>query len=401
MQRVLKTLSLLAFAVLVFAPLTPALGVQAASRLARGAVISLEDTPHLWFADEAGVLHWGGDTRALAGRYINWNLYAVVSLAELQAFEIGDPWLTAGLIKEGDPIYLVKWETDWAEPKLLHIQSWSDAEIFGLSGSNYGNFVYDIPTWEAEYGLAVSGLTRSPLAPATPPVDSTPHSVPGTPLSLEAVLQRLASLTTDDDDDDDDGDATDTATATATATATGSQTATATATATDDGTSLTVTATDDTADYQNVLTATATDTATATGDQTATATATATDDGTSVTVTETDDTPQQPQPRNELTPTATDTATATATNGLTATATATATDDGTSVTVTETDDTPENLVTTTATDTATATATGDQTATATATATDDGTSVTITATDPTDDTLTATDTDVSGSTDSG
>ena len=25
-------------------------------------------TPHLWFADEHGVLHWGGDTRALAGQ---------------------------------------------------------------------------------------------------------------------------------------------------------------------------------------------------------------------------------------------------------------------------------------------------------------------------------------------
>ncbi len=337
MKRLQKPFSLLLFAVLIAASFSPALGVQAENVLTRGTVVSLQGTPHLWFADEEGVLHWGGDTRALAGRYINWNIRVEVSLEELQVLEIGDPWLSAGLIKEGDPIYLVKWETDWTEPKLLHIQSWSDAELFGLSSSNYGNLVYDIPTWEAEYSFSVADLERSTLDSATTPSSPAPGSPPAPPASREAVLQRLLALIDDDDDDDDDD--TETNTATATATATGDQTATATATATDDGMSITHTETDDTPDNRNALTATATDTATATGtgEFTATATATATDDGTSITHTETDDTPDN---QNVPTATATATATATGTGDLTATATATATDDGTSVTVTETDDTP-------------------------------------------------------------
>ena len=39
--------------------------VQGQGSFAHGAVVALQGTPHLWFADEHGVLHWGGDTRAL------------------------------------------------------------------------------------------------------------------------------------------------------------------------------------------------------------------------------------------------------------------------------------------------------------------------------------------------
>ena len=433
MRYLRNSFSVLVFVILISATLAPAIGVQAEETLTGGTVISLQGTPHLWFVDEEGVLHWGGDTRALAGRQIDWSKRVEVSAEELKALEIGDPWLSTGLLKEGDPIYLAKWETEWIEPQLLHIQSLSDVELFGIDSSNYGNYVLGRATWEAEYGLQVDDLERSTLVPATTPTSPTPERDSSAPVSREAVIQRIVSKFEEDDDDDDLDDDTETATATATATGTGDQTATATATATDDGTSVTHTETDDTPEGQNVATTTATDTATATGtgDQTATATATATDDGTSVTHTETDDTPES---QNVATTTATDTATATGTGDLTATATATATDDGTSVTHTETDETPDNenvptatatatatatgtgdltatatatatddgtsatqtgtddtppgqnVSTTTATDTATATATGDQTATATATATDDGTSVTVTDTDPTDDT---------------
>ena len=61
-----------------------------------------------------------------------------MSLDRLHTLPVGDPWLTAGLLKDGDPIYLVKWETDWEQPQLLHIQSIKDVELFGINGSNYG-----------------------------------------------------------------------------------------------------------------------------------------------------------------------------------------------------------------------------------------------------------------------
>ena len=137
--------------------------------LSPGAVVGLAGTPHLWIADTQGVLHWGGDTRALAGKHVNWSDRRDVSLAELQILPIGDPWLSAGLLKDGDPIYLVKWESHWPQPKLLHIQSIKDVEVFGIDATNYGNFVLDKVVWEQRYGLAAAGLERGALASAVPP----------------------------------------------------------------------------------------------------------------------------------------------------------------------------------------------------------------------------------------
>ncbi len=152
------------FTALAVALVALSLTAAAPKSLAPGAVVGLAGTPHLWIADSAGVLHWGGDTRALAGKHVNWSDRRDVSLAELQAFPIGDPWLSAGLLKDGDPIYLVKWETEWPQPQLLHIQSIKDVELFGIDGSNYGNFVLDKATWEARYHLDADRLQRSALA---------------------------------------------------------------------------------------------------------------------------------------------------------------------------------------------------------------------------------------------
>ena len=131
------------------------------------------------------MLHWGGDTRALAGKHVNWNDRRDVSLAELQTFPIGDPWLSAGLLKDGDPIYQVKWETEWLLPKLLHIQRIEDVEIFGIWTANYGNYVIDKAAWEQRYGIEASTLERHPLASAVPP---------GITLTLNRVTSGAASV---------------------------------------------------------------------------------------------------------------------------------------------------------------------------------------------------------------
>ena len=144
----------------------------------RQAVVSLAGSPHLWFTDRAGRLHWGSDTRALAGRWIPWSNRIEISREELCALpadRLGDPWLSAGLLKQGDPIYLVKWETDWAQPQLLHIRSLREVEAFGINESNYGYLVYDVPTWEARYGFSVAELERGVMAPVcAPPTTPTP-----------------------------------------------------------------------------------------------------------------------------------------------------------------------------------------------------------------------------------
>ncbi len=161
---------------LIISTLAPALLVQAQGVFAHGAVVALQGTPHLWIADEQGVLHWAGDTRALAGKHVRWDNRIEVTLAQLQGLHRGDPWLSAGLLKDGDPIYLVKWETEWQQPQLLHIQSIADVELFGINGSNYGNFVLDVATWEQRFGISAAGLQRATLPAATtpPPPAATP-----------------------------------------------------------------------------------------------------------------------------------------------------------------------------------------------------------------------------------
>ena len=156
-----------------------------------GTVVALEGTPHLWIADDQGVLHWGGDTRALSGRHINWSARAEVSLAGLRALPKGDPWLSAGLLKQGDPIYLVKWETEWPQPRLLHIQSIADVEIFGIDETNYGNFVLDVATWEARYGISVASLQRAELPAAVPSAGTTPTTT-SSPASAGIPYQGIS-----------------------------------------------------------------------------------------------------------------------------------------------------------------------------------------------------------------
>ena len=168
---------------LVFA--APALSAPAEQQSAPpGAVFALAGTVHLWIADDTGELHWGGDTRALVGRNVNWADRREVTLSQLQSFRRGDPWLSAGLLKQGDPIYLVKWETNQERPTLLHIQSIADVELFGINASNYGRFVLDEVAWQQRYGIPVSSLTKGTLQPAvvvptaTPAMTATPTPSP-------------------------------------------------------------------------------------------------------------------------------------------------------------------------------------------------------------------------------
>jgi hypothetical protein len=152
--------------------------------LAAGEVVGLAATPHLWVADDSGVLHWAGDTRALAGRDVRWDERLDVPLDQLQRLPRGDPWLSAGLLQDGGAIYLVKWELEAPTPQLLRVRSIGDLELFGIGTENYGREVLDRASWEARYGVPVGDLPVGELAPAVaPPVPTAvpPTAVPPTP----------------------------------------------------------------------------------------------------------------------------------------------------------------------------------------------------------------------------
>ena len=138
----------------------------------KGSVAALKGTPHLWVADEQSVLHWVGDTRALAGHDIKWDLRSDVSLSQLKALPIGDPWLSAGLLKDGDAIYLVKWEAAAAAPTLQHIQSIADVKLFGIGDKNYGQYVLDRAEWERRFSMSAAALPRAELTSAAALVDT-------------------------------------------------------------------------------------------------------------------------------------------------------------------------------------------------------------------------------------
>lgn len=200
MKDIRRFLAPLLVALVLIATAMPALaGTEHQSVLPHGTVVSLEGTPHLWIADEEGTLHWGGDTRALANRFVNWGDRRPMSLAQLRAFRVGDPWLSAGLLKMDEPIYLVKWEVDQERPTLLHIQSIQDVETFGINGSNYGSFVLDRGNWEARFGMNAAGLARGTLAAAVAqpaPAAATPTRTTTTPplRSREVAVNRSTNI---------------------------------------------------------------------------------------------------------------------------------------------------------------------------------------------------------------
>ena len=148
-----------------------------------GSVVVLSGTTHIWVADDDGSFHWAGDTRALAAHRVNWDVRREVSLSELLELPRGAPWLSSGLLKIGDPVYLVKWESADPMPTLAQVRSIRDIEVFGVDAANWGTLVYDAPLWERRFGLSTSRLTRTVLEPAVaaPAIASPPATAAYTP----------------------------------------------------------------------------------------------------------------------------------------------------------------------------------------------------------------------------
>ena len=144
-------------------------------------VVRLEGTPHIWLRDTTGAVRWVGDTRALQAVTVPWNQVRTITLTSALVKRL-DPLLSAGLLKDGEPIYLVKWETSWVQPVLQHIQSIDDVRVFGINETNYGRFVLDRRDWESRYGFSVDSLVREELQPAVATVATATPIPASTPL---------------------------------------------------------------------------------------------------------------------------------------------------------------------------------------------------------------------------
>jgi uncharacterized protein YegL len=127
--------------------------------------ISLPGTPHLWFADERGVLHWGGDTRALAGHAIDWTQRREMSLAELRGLPQGEAWLSNGLVQVGGDLYLVKWETNEPTARLLQVRTLADLAAYGINVDRMQLYMIAPDELERRLGMPPGSLARGVLEP--------------------------------------------------------------------------------------------------------------------------------------------------------------------------------------------------------------------------------------------
>lgn len=166
-----------------------------------GDLVAISGTPHLYLVND-GKLRWLADTRAAAQLTINWVWRHEVTAAQLDTWRttglLGDPLLSFPLVRQDPPppgvaccpIYLVKQESDDAQPMLFRINSRRDIELFGITTQNYQQLVVEALQFQEQYGYAVSDLAQADLAPLTPAPAATP-----TPEIATATEVPLASAT--------------------------------------------------------------------------------------------------------------------------------------------------------------------------------------------------------------
>jgi hypothetical protein len=194
-RRRLAAATTILFALLAIAIAVPPLWSRPdAQRIGHGEIVLLRGTPHYWVADERGVLHWPGDTRALAGRYVRWDRVRELSAEQLERLPRGEPWLPSpvAFVRASSPgqrgaaagaggaIYLVRWHTGMRWPALLRLPPLESLAPFGITPDLVSRLSIDDDTWERLHDQRVetTAVDFGPLPGAatapTPPTDALP-----------------------------------------------------------------------------------------------------------------------------------------------------------------------------------------------------------------------------------
>ena len=171
-MKPVRALVALLLALLVVAP-APVAAQTAPAALgvgpfAKGTVVALRGTPHLWFVDGLGTLHWASDIRALANRDITPGSRVEVTREQLMTLPRGEPWLSTAFVSIGEAIYAGSWAPNAAAPALLRVQSPADLQLLGVESSNYRTVVLERAAWEQRFGMSLDRLTRGELARLIP-----------------------------------------------------------------------------------------------------------------------------------------------------------------------------------------------------------------------------------------
>jgi len=140
-----------------------------------GEVIALENTHHLFIADEAGALHLAADPKALAGQPVDWFARKDISLSDLRQFQRGDPFLSLALVRIGEAVYLPQARAAGGAPVLRLVKP-ADLPVIGVTPEDFGRLVLEQGAWEARYGLRTSDLPMEDLS-----LDGAPAVGPAAP----------------------------------------------------------------------------------------------------------------------------------------------------------------------------------------------------------------------------
>jgi hypothetical protein len=161
-------------------------------------VTLLGNRPELWVTDEGGALHFASDTRALAGRTVDWSFRLQVSVEQLRGLPQGDPWLSTAMLASGDTIFQPRWDTLAATPTLYRLQAASDLPLYGITAENYTTYVLPAAEWEQRYGFRVAALPQVPAAPLVdaPPAPPAPPATPVPPPPAAPTATPAAAAAT-------------------------------------------------------------------------------------------------------------------------------------------------------------------------------------------------------------
>ena len=96
--------------------------------------------------------------------------------------------LGASFVKIGERVYLAHWPNNRDVPTLLHVKSPEDLQVFGITDTNYGEFVLDQAAWESRYGLKTDALARGDLPSVIPTLEDLIPSGPRVPPNLDMLV---------------------------------------------------------------------------------------------------------------------------------------------------------------------------------------------------------------------
>ena len=143
-------------------------------------------TPHTWLMDDQGVLHWVGDSIALARTLYPAREYTLdepldpqtqrslagpiaIHYSDVLATPRGAPLLSTSFVRGGGgEVYYPRWDALGGDPVMLRVTRPEDLEVLGVEPTRAGGQVVPSQDWEAQYHKRFDRLRHQDMRPLAP-----------------------------------------------------------------------------------------------------------------------------------------------------------------------------------------------------------------------------------------